>query len=79
MEEYWIHTVLAIMVILNFFLSLTSVYLGQYKKRVFEGYLEHILEHICPLYKEEEEAPVSELAVKISKDKAQFDEWDNGD
>ena len=77
MEEYWIHTALAIMVILNFFLSLTSVYLGQYKKRVFEGYLEHILEHICPLYKEE--APVSELAVKISKDKAQFDEWDNGD
>ena len=79
MEEYWIHTVLAGMVLLNFFLSLTSVYLGQYKKRVFERYLEHILEHICPAYAEVEEAPVSELAVKLSKDKAQFDEWDNGD
>ena len=77
MEEHWIHIILAIMVLLNFFLSLTSVYLGQYKKRVFEGYLEHILEHLCPAH--EEEAPVSEPAAKLSKDKAQFDEWDNGD
>ena len=77
MEEHWIHIILAIMVLLNFFLSLTSVYLGQYKKRVFEEYLEHILEHICTT--PEEEAPVSELAAKLSKDKAQFDEWDNGD
>lgn len=80
MDDYWIHAILAIMVLLNFLLNLTSVYLGYYKKKVFEGHLEHIIEHICPAYEEEEkEEPISELEVKLSKDKAQFEEWDKGE
>jgi len=80
MDDYWIHAILAVMVLLNFLLNLTSVYLGYYKKNVFEDYLQHIIEHICPAYEDEEEESesISELEKKLSKDKAQFEEWDKG-
>ncbi len=78
MDDFWIH-IIAVMVLLNFLLCLTSVYLGQYKKKVFEEYLHHILEHLCPAFEEEEPEQISELAVKLSKDKAQFEEWDKGE
>ncbi len=87
MDEFIVN-VLAVMVLLNFLLNLTSVYLGRYKKNLLDEKLEHILEHICPAYGlvdeqnvyimryEEDESP-SELAVKLSKDRANFEEWDN--
>jgi len=86
MEDFVVN-LLAVMVLLNFILNLTSVYLGSYKKKLLEEYLQHILEHICPAYEDielhiaedSEEDGLSELAVKISKDKANFDEWDSGD
>jgi len=88
MDEFIVN-LLAVMVLLNFLLNLTSVYLGRYKKQLLDEKLEHILEHICPAYQldgeqtnvyimryEEDESP-SELAVKLSKDRANFEEWDN--
>jgi|TARA_R110000823_G_scaffold268866_2_gene388666 hypothetical protein len=88
MADFIVNT-LAIMVLLNFILNLTSVYLGRYKKALLEEYLQHILEHLCPAYEEDEECDdedhvhfmgfiddKSELAVKLSKDKASFEMWD---
>jgi hypothetical protein len=76
-DDYWIHAILGIMVLLNFFLNLTSVYLGRYKKYLLEDQLQHILEHVCPAYEEEDNPKISELEVKLSKDKANFESWDN--
>ena len=84
MEDFIVN-LLAVMVLINFVLNLTSVYLGRYKKHLLEDYLQHILEHICPAYEDierhierDDEDTLSELAVKLSKDKVQFDEWDQG-
>ena len=84
MEDFIVN-LLAVMVLINFILNLTSVYLGRYKKALLEDYLQHILEHICPAYEDierhierDDEDTLSELAVKLSKDKVQFDEWDQG-
>jgi len=83
--ENFIVNLLAVMVLINFVLNLTSVYLGRYKKHLLEDYLQHILEHICPAYEDierhierDDEDTLSELAIKLSKDKVQFDEWDQG-
>ena len=82
MDDYWFHAILAVMVLLNFFLNITSVYLGKYKKHLLEAQLQHILEHVCPAYYEEDlmeddEQHISELEKKISKDRANFESWDN--
>ena len=87
--ENFIVNLLAVMVLLNFILNLTSVYLGRYKKQLLDEKLNHILEHLCPAYQlddeegefyimryESNETP-SELSKKLSKDRANFEEWDN--
>ncbi len=88
MDDFIVN-LLAVMVLLNFILNLTSVYLGRYKKNLLEDYLQHILEHICPAYADcdedniyimhyaADEASASELGKKLSKDRANFEEWDN--
>jgi hypothetical protein len=87
MEEFIVN-LLAVMVLLNFILNLTSVYLGRYKKQLLDEKLDHILEHLCPAYQLDEdniyimhyaadEAKASELSKKLSKDRANFEEWDN--
>jgi len=76
-EEYWIHALLAVMVLLNFFLNLTSVYLGRYKKDFLENHLQHIIFSIFHAYEGEENTQISELEKKISKDKANFETWDS--
>ena len=88
--ETFIVNLLAVMVLLNFILNLTSVYLGRYKKHLLEDYLQHILEHLCPAYEDEDEyievefcgeeeecQNASELAIKLSKDKSSFEMWDS--
>ena len=83
-DTYWIHAVLAVMVLLNFFLNLTSVYLGRHKKEILEYLMDdlgHILIHVCPAMMEEEDDDenhtISELEKKLSKDRANFEQWDN--
>jgi len=86
MEDFIVN-LLAVMVLLNFILNITSVYLGSYKKKLLEEELQHILEHICPAYEDIElhisedfeEEIISELAIKLSKDKVKFEEWDKGE
>lgn len=52
--------------------------------------IQHIIEHICPAYADSDEddniyimhyaddkASASELKKKLSKDRANFEEWDN--
>ena len=90
MEGDWIVIAVAVMVLLNFLLNLTSVYLGRYKRELlyhFDEHLTHIVEHICPAYDEDgkiyilrdsdEGDNTSELAKKLAKDRANFEEWDN--
>jgi len=92
MESDWVVIAVAVMVLLNFLLNLTSVYLGRYKRELlyhFDSHLTHIVEHICPAYDEDgkiyitkyaaEEASASELKKKLSKDRANFEEWDNSE
>lgn len=90
MDDFIVN-LLAFMVLLNFILNLTSVYLGRYKKTLSEHMhddIQHIIEHICPAYADcdedniyivhyAEEESASELGKKISKDRANFEEWDN--
>jgi hypothetical protein len=90
MEEFIVN-LLAVMVLLNFILNLTSVYLGRYKKQLLDEKLDHILDHLCPAYQlddedrrvlynagtKADEAQASELSKKLSKDRANFEEWDN--
>ena len=57
-------------------------------KQLLDEKLNHILEHLCPAYQlddegefyimryESNETP-SELSKKLSKDRANFEEWDN--
>ena len=56
---------------------------------LLEDYLQHILEHLCPAYEDEDEyievefcgeeecQNASELAIKLSKDKSSFEMWDS--
>ena len=54
MEEFIVN-LLAVMVLLNFILNLTSVYLGRYKKQLLDEKLDHILDHLCPAYQLDED------------------------